>query len=105
MAHSAVEELQRGDIDCIGYMLNESWQLKKQLASGITNGKIDHFYQIAIDAGALGGKVTGAGGGGFLLIYCPIDKRDSVRSALHELREIPIQVESSGAKVIFDYRN
>ncbi len=105
MAFSAVEELQRGDIDCIGHMLNESWNLKKQLASGITNGRIDNFYTIAMNSGALGGKLTGAGGGGFLLIYCPYGKRDSVRSALHELREIPVRLEESGSKVIFDYRN
>jgi D-glycero-alpha-D-manno-heptose-7-phosphate kinase len=105
LAHSAVEELQKGDIDCIGYMLNESWQLKKRLASGITNGKIDHYYEAALSAGALGGKVTGAGGGGFLLIYCPYDKRDTVRNKLQDLREIPIQLEASGSKVIFDYRN
>jgi len=105
MAHSAVEELQKGDIDCIGYMLNESWQLKKRLASGITNVKIDYYYELAMSSGALGGKVTGAGGGGFLLIYCPYDKRDAVRTKLKELREIPIHLEESGSKVIFDYRN
>lgn len=105
MAFSAVDELQRGDIDCIGKMLNESWILKKQLASGISNGSIDHFYTTAMNHGALGGKVTGAGGGGFLLIYCPYGKRETVRNALHELREIPLQLEECGSKVIFDYRN
>lgn len=105
MAISAVEELQKGDIDCIGHMLNESWQLKKQLASGISNERIDKFYTKAMQSGALGGKLTGAGGGGFLLIYSPYEKRDSVRNALHELREIPIRLEESGSKVIFDYRN
>ncbi len=105
MAISAVEELQKGDVDCIGHMLNESWQLKKQLASGISNERIDKFYTKAMQSGALGGKLTGAGGGGFLLIYSPYEKRDSVRNALHELREIPIRLEESGSKVIFDYRN
>lgn len=105
MAISAVEELQKGDIDCIGHMLNESWHLKKQLASGISNERIDKFYTKAMQSGALGGKLTGAGGGGFLLIYSPYEKRDSVRNALSELREVPIRLEESGSKVIFDYRN
>jgi len=105
LAISAVEELQKGDIDCIGHMLNESWNLKKQLASGISNNSIDDFYTKAINSGALGGKLTGAGGGGFLLIYCPYGKRDLVRNALHELREIPIRLEESGSKIIFDYRS
>lgn len=104
MAYQALKELKSGQIDSIGYMLHESWELKKQLASKITNGKIDHYYQTARKAGALGGKVTGAGGGGFLLLYCPYEKRDDVRSALSDLREIPIQIEPSGSKVIFDYR-
>lgn len=104
MATNALDELQNGNIDCIGEMLDESWHLKKQLASGISNDLIDTYYQTARKAGALGGKVTGAGGGGFLLLYCPRDKRDAVRNALNGLREIPIQLEPSGSKVIFDYR-
>jgi D-glycero-alpha-D-manno-heptose-7-phosphate kinase len=104
MAYSAVEELQKGDIDCIGHMLHESWQLKKQLASGISNDSINEYYDKAIQAGALGGKLTGAGGGGFLLVYTQFEKRNAVRKALKNLREIPINLEPSGSKVIFDYR-
>ena len=104
MAYSAVEELQKGDIDCIGHMLHESWQLKKQLASGISNSTINKYYDRAMKAGALGGKLTGAGGGGFLLVYAPQKKRSAIRESLHELREIPVNLEPSGSKVIFDYR-
>jgi D-glycero-alpha-D-manno-heptose-7-phosphate kinase len=104
MAYAAVEELQKGDIDCIGHMLHESWQLKKQLASGISNDTINEYYEKAIQAGALGGKLTGAGGGGFLLVYAPYEKRTPIRESLRELREIPINLEPSGSKVIFDYR-
>ena len=104
LAYSAVEELQKGDIDCIGHMLHESWQLKKQLASGISNDSINIYYDKAIQAGALGGKLTGAGGGGFLLIYTQFEKRNAVREALRDLREIPLNLEPSGSKVIFDYR-
>ncbi len=104
MAYSAVEELQKGDIDCIGHMLHESWQLKKQLASGISNSTINKYYERAMKAGALGGKLTGAGGGGFLLVYAPQEKRSAIRESLQELREVPVNLEPSGSKVIFDYR-
>ena len=60
-----------GRLDAIGDLLHESWELKKSLAAGISNGELEEIYQIARKAGALGGKVTGAGGGGFLMLYCP----------------------------------
>jgi D-glycero-alpha-D-manno-heptose-7-phosphate kinase len=104
MAYIARDELCAGNIDSIGHLLHESWQLKKQLASGISNGTIEEIYQTARNAGALGGKLTGAGGGGFLLLYCPYEKRESVRQALSALREIPVQLEPDGSKVIFNNR-
>jgi D-glycero-alpha-D-manno-heptose-7-phosphate kinase len=84
--------------------LDTGWQLKKTLASKISNGEIDGFYQSAIEAGALGGKITGAGGGGFMLLYCPRKKQHSVRAALRELQELPFHLEPDGSKVIFNYR-
>lgn len=104
MAYQAREELKAGNLDVIGELLHESWQLKKQLASQISNGEIDQVYKAALKAGALGGKITGAGGGGFLLLYCPYDKRESIRSALNSLQELPFQLEQDGSKVIFNYR-
>lgn len=97
-------ELQKGNLDPLGTKLHENWLLKKQLATRISNGDIDSMYEAARAAGALGGKITGAGGGGFLLLYCPESKRDSVRSALRSLRELPFQIEGDGSKVIFNYR-
>lgn len=104
LAYIAREELQKGNIDVIGTLLHESWQYKKQLASKISNGHIEDIYETARKAGALGGKVTGAGGGGFLLLYCPYEKRDLVRSSLNGLREVPIRLEPDGSKTIFNYR-
>jgi D-glycero-alpha-D-manno-heptose-7-phosphate kinase len=104
MTYLAREELHKGNVDIIGELLNDSWQLKKQLASGITNGQIEAMYDAAIQAGACGGKITGAGGGGFLMLYCPLEKRENVRAALPGVREIPIRLEPDGSKVIFDYR-
>jgi D-glycero-alpha-D-manno-heptose-7-phosphate kinase len=78
--------------------------LKKQLAGSISNGSIDKIYDAARQAGAIGGKLTGAGGGGFLLLYCPHHKQEAVRAALNSLQELPFQLERDGTKVIFNYR-
>ncbi len=104
LAYQARDEVLAGDVDAIGKYLNEGWHLKKQLASQITNSGIDSMYNAAIQAGAIGGKITGAGGGGFLMLYCPIEKQDAVRSALNHLQELPFQLEHDGSKVIFNYK-
>lgn len=104
MAKTAHQELLRGNVDVLGNLLHESWLLKKQLASGISNGMIEEAYQAARSAGALGGKIAGAGGGGFLLLYCPYEKREAVRKALSNMKELPFQLEPDGSKVIFNYR-
>ena len=84
----------------IGEFLHKGWELKKQLASGITNDKIDEYYERAINAGALGGKLLGAGGGGFLLLYCPEAKQPEVREALRELTLTEFSLEAEGSKII-----
>jgi D-glycero-alpha-D-manno-heptose-7-phosphate kinase len=104
MAYTALEELQNGNLDVLGRLLDESWQMKKQLASQISNDAIEEWYKTALRAGAIGGKITGAGGGGFLLLYCPYAKREAVRLALSHLRELPFELEPDGSKVIFNYR-
>jgi D-glycero-alpha-D-manno-heptose-7-phosphate kinase len=104
LAYTARDELKTGNIDALGHLLHESWELKKQLASQISNHEIDEWYAAARNAGALGGKITGAGGGGFLLLYCPYDKRDAIRQTLSHLRELPFRLEPDGTKVIFNYR-
>jgi D-glycero-alpha-D-manno-heptose-7-phosphate kinase len=93
-----------GDFDEIGLLLHEAWLLKKQLASKISNPEIDELYDSARRAGALGGKITGAGGGGFLLLYCPPEKQKALRKALTNLQELPFSLEQDGSKVIFNYR-
>ncbi len=104
MAYTARDELRAGNLDSIGELLHKSWELKKQLASQISNGMIDDMYRAARRAGAIGGKITGAGGGGFLLLYCPQEKREAVRTALNHLQELPFRLEQDGSKVIFNYR-
>jgi D-glycero-alpha-D-manno-heptose-7-phosphate kinase len=93
-----------GEFDEFGRILHRGWECKKQLASKITNSDIDQMYEAARKAGAIGGKITGAGGGGFLLLYCPPEKQEDVRVALRHLRELPFSLERYGSKVIFNYR-
>ena len=80
----------------------KSWADKKQLASQISNGDIDEMYNRAIQAGAIGGKISGAGGGGFLLLYCLRESQNKVREALKEFREFPFFMEKYGSKIIFN---
>ena len=87
--------------DIFGDILHHGWQLKKELASGISNDKIDECYQRARDAGALGGKVLGAGGGGFLLLYCPEAKQPQVKQALSDLSVLQFSFEPEGSKIIY----
>jgi len=98
------QALEADECDEFGRLLNRGWELKKQLASKVTNGPVNQMYEAALRAGALGGKITGAGGGGFLLLYCPRDKQDDVRSALSALPELPFGLERDGTKVVFNCR-
>src|SRR5262249_20868611 len=88
-------------LDRFGDLLHEAWELKKTVASNISNDDIDHWYQRAREAGAQDGKILGAGSGGFLMLFCPIDKRTRVREELRELRPFEIRFESQGSKIIF----
>jgi D-glycero-alpha-D-manno-heptose-7-phosphate kinase len=103
LAVTARQCLLAGSYDEFGLLLHEGWQLKKQLASKISNGAIDEAYECARKAGALGGKIAGAGGGGFLLLYCPRNRQDDVRATLQKLPELTFDFERAGTKVIFDY--
>jgi len=104
LAQEAKKAVLEGTFDELGLLLHRSWQLKKEFASKVTNSEIDDIYKTALDAGALGGKIAGAGGGGFLLLYCTNGKQDDVRTALNGLRELPFHFQSDGSKVIFNYR-
>jgi len=95
------QELQKGNVDSLGELLHKSWMLKRSLASGISNPEVDTWYQKAIDSGAVGGKLLGAGGGGFLLFYVPPERQDEVRTALQNLREMKFHFDFQGSAVIY----
>ncbi len=93
-----------GKVKELGRLMHEYWLLKKSLNSNISNEIINDMYQRAIKAGAIGGKIAGAGGGGFLLLMVPSSKRARVRRALTRFRELPFHLERDGSKVIFNVR-
>ncbi len=93
-----------GQMGKLGKLLDEGWRLKKQLASKVTDSEIDRMYAAAKKAGAIGGKISGAGGGGFLTLFVPTSKREKVRQALRGLREMPVGLSRDGSKVIFNIR-
>lgn len=101
LAYELRESVVAGNLDDFGRILNENWLLKRQLASRISNDRIGRYYDLAMESGALGGKLLGAGGGGFLLFYCPREKQKRLRSALSDLPELPFAMESSGTKIIY----
>lgn len=92
--------LENNDISSFGKILDEGWQLKKELASGIANPAIDEAYEIAMKNGALGGKLLGAGGGGFLLFYCEEEKQEQLKKAIG-LKELDFSFERDGTSVIY----
>ncbi len=89
------------DLDDFGRLLQESWMLKRSTGSKISTGQIDQIYDRALNAGALGGKLLGAGGGGFVLLYVPKDRQEAVRKELNELLLVPFRFEEEGTSVIY----
>lgn len=102
MVEESIELLASGRaIECFGSLLDEAWATKRSLGAGITNDDVDDAYQRAKAAGAIGGKITGAGGGGFLMMFVPPDRQAAVAAALPELVHVPFRFESSGSQIIF----
>ena len=104
IAERTVILLRSGDLDGYGSLLDESWQAKKQLAQGVSNPRIDEWYELARANGAAGGKISGAGGGGFLLLYCHEEFQDAVTTALerHGLVRMNFAFEQDGAMLLMD---
>lgn len=104
LARQGWDALLANELDDFGRLLNTGWGLKRQLAGGVSSPAIDDLYCRALHAGALGGKIAGAGGGGYLLLYVPPARQDAVRNALAPLNELQFNLEPEGSKVILNYR-
>lgn len=104
-AHELEALLERAapDLVAIGSLMDEGWQLKRSLASRITNPRIDEWYAAAVAAGAYGGKLCGAGGGGFLMFVVPPERCVAVREALRDLAEMPVRYESQGSQLVVPF--
>ena len=104
MAKDTIQLLRSGDLSGFGQLLHESWQAKKRLARGISNPRIDESYDLARECGAVGGKIAGAGGGGFMLLYCEEQNQEAVTTALEArgLARTDFHFEHGGAVVLMD---
>jgi D-glycero-alpha-D-manno-heptose-7-phosphate kinase len=101
LADQLRDALNRGDLDGFGDVLHANWEEKRRLASGITNPTLDGWYETARTHGAVGGKVLGAGGGGFLLLYAPDARHAEICAALPALRPVPFHFEPQGSRLIY----
>ncbi len=102
LVDTAESILTAGDLDDFGRLLDETWKLKRQTGSNISTDSIDEYYDRAIGAGALGGKLLGAGGGGFLLFYVPEDRKEAVQAAMEDLLYIPFKFTDKGSEIVYD---
>jgi len=101
LAYLMRDELQTNNTAAFGEILHENWMLKKSITEGISSCVIDEWYNAARNAGAVGGKILGAGIGGFLMIYAPLEKHDQIKYALRELRHVSVGFEPLGSRIIF----
>jgi D-glycero-alpha-D-manno-heptose-7-phosphate kinase len=100
LAHALRDELSSGNIDSFGPILDENWSLKKSLTAGVSNSAIDEWYDRAMGSGALGGKLLGAGQGGFLMFYAPKERHDDIANAIG-LRRVDFAFEPLGSRILF----
>jgi D-glycero-alpha-D-manno-heptose-7-phosphate kinase len=101
LAYDMRDLLLAGDLDAFGLALHRGWELKRGMSSQISTATIDNLYARALNAGALGGKLAGAGGGGFLLLYCPQAAQARVRQALSTLQSLDFRFDWTGARIAF----
>ena len=101
LAYELRDSLQDNQLDDFGRILHEGWLLKRSLVRGISNNDIDDYYQRGINAGAIGGKLLGAGGAGFLLFYCPKDRQADFRRAMSHFPETAFSFDNQGSQVIY----
>ena len=101
LAYNLRESLENNNLDDFGRILHENWLLKKSLTAGISTGIVDEMYNKGIEAGALGGKLLGAGGAGFILFYCPKEKQAEFRERMGTITELNFKFDNYGSKIIY----
>lgn len=101
LAFELKAELESGHVDSFGEILDENWSLKAQLTAGITDPQIDEWYRRGIAAGATGGKLLGAGNGGFIMFFAPPERHDLIKESLAELRPVKFNFERNGTQIVF----
>lgn len=101
MVDKGLEYIKKSDFAAFGKLLHEAWTLKRQLSNYVSTPKIDSIYDTALKAGAIGGKLLGAGGGGFILFMVEPDKQEKIKSVLNDLSYIPFKFETEGTKIIY----
>lgn len=101
LAFEMKEQLESASLEHIGSLLNENWRLKAQLTSGITDPQIDEWYACGLAHGALGGKLLGAGNGGFIMFYAPKERHSEIISALSGLESVKFRFDRTGAQIVF----
>jgi D-glycero-alpha-D-manno-heptose-7-phosphate kinase len=102
LAGIATDRLRSGDVEAVGEAMRKGWEAKRQLATGISNAQVDDAVDRALGAGAIGAKLTGAGGGGFLLVMCPVERQRAVRESLADMRELPVKLDRLGSRVVLN---
>lgn len=102
LAGFAADRLRCGDVEAVGEAMRKGWEAKRQLATGISNATVDSAVDRALRAGAVGAKLTGAGGGGFLLVICPMEHQRAVRQNLADMRELPVKLDRLGSRIVLN---
>jgi D-glycero-alpha-D-manno-heptose-7-phosphate kinase len=102
LAEFTLQQLSDGDPDSIGDAIRESWEAKRKLGGGVSGYQIELAISRALDAGASGAKICGAGGGGFLLVFCTTHYQNEVRTALYPIREMPVRLDRYGTRVVLN---
>ncbi len=101
MAYETYDALKSKDFQKVGELMDKNWSLKRKLSKGITDPLIDNLYERAIRAGATGGKLMGAGGGGFFIFMAPLEKHENIEMALNDLRRYRFRVENLGSRIVY----
>src|SRR5438093_3689402 len=101
LARELKAELQKNNLDAFGEIIHANWELKRSVSEHVSTGQIDHWYQVARKCGAIGGKLLGAGSGGFMMFYAPRERHQEITDGLKELRRIDLRFEPQGSRIIF----